>query len=933
ERQTVAIREFLAFLKAAKPKQANEWKPAGQQSYHFIPTSLDDQKRQRSDAQYAASLLEKSAEIWRRDRESYPGWLICPRRLRQELRDGSVHVWPTKASLETLPFERRALVLYELAWRHAVAFWPLGDLLADLLAEIADPARRCDLSRHRQLEIAAMLLDAAREADDGGAFERWAGILETHAEPGSDLRAEATYQRLLRARDALDYMGLSERSDLLRGQDPVWHLRRAALRCECGDLEGAGRDIAEAITTLRERLEGDRSSLWVRSRLAWALWLAGALRTHRFEHADGDDWPAELREDHDDPWEQVDEIRRGAADAVRKQREKKIEIMPLFDPGQYKDRSSVTYLTSMTNIEPVIDLVHLADRVGIPILVDNVSLLSDAAKDAAETVFQPTSGWYLYLLRALSNYSDPLIERYFGRVAMARLPVQVVTEITERVTAAVDFWRRRMRAAQGTRKLAFNGVEQLRLYVEVLSRLTSRRVGNGARADFSLAADLARDPALQHPWLFGPIEHLAERSLSALPPQEQTSLVLEALEFPLPDVNMTRYWKAPSPVGYLFGHSVRPERPSTDPRWDSRIKHLIENVGAENQTRTEAVLRLAYLTYYGVLKVDEREALGHALWSKLDDGQPPLPRDTGLLPHVLARLPAPEGHDAEEAVQARLFDAELVANDRERLEAIAMAAQEEGPHKALRPTREQALRLFDEMATWRERPIDAGGLMEASDRVLQKRAKRRAGETLAFAVVPQFASEDFTEARVQSLLAPNSGISASSLLPALPYLVMHEHETLPEVTARLRRAMVADDFDEVAGAVMAVETWARLEREECAPALPQQLTDRLMFAIETQQREGLQGLVWCARKLVEAGKLSGDTARLNEALGDLLVGTGYDTIEPESRAAITISVVRAECVRLARVLEECGAGGQPVAAWLEAATADPLPEVRFALTR
>lgn len=303
-----------------------------------------------------------------------------------------------------------------------------------------------------------------------------------------------------------------------------------------------------------------------------------------------------------------------------------------------------------------------------------------------------------------------------------------------------------------------------------------------------------------------------------------------------------------------------------------------------------------------------------------------------MLPHVLARLPSPEGYDTEGAARARLFDAELVADDLDRLQAIAAAVQEEGPHEALTPTREQALRLFDIVTAFRERPIDTNGLMEASDRSRQKRAKRLAGEVVAFAIVPQFAPEDFTEARVQCLLTPGSGLSASSMLPALSYLVSQGCEILSEVTTRVRRAMVADDFEEVKGAVIAMEKWARLERMGRAPSLPQQLIDRLIFAIEVRQREGLHALVWCARKLVEAGKLTGDAARLNEALGDLLAGTSYDAIEPESSAAITASMVRAECVRLARALQERGVGGQPAAAWLEAAVADPLPEVRFALS-
>ena len=62
-----------------------------------------------------------------------------------------------------------------------------------------------------------------------------------------------------------------------------------------------------------------------------------------------------------------------------------------------------------------------------------------------------------------------------------------------------------------------------------------------------------------------------------------------------------------------------------------------------------------------------------------------------------------------------------------------------------------------------------------------------------------------------------------------------------------------------------------------------------------------------------------------------IIEADYRRIDPESRAAVTVSLARAECVRLAAALRASGQAGPEVDAWLESAAIDPLPEVRFAL--
>lgn len=86
------------------------------------------------------------------------------------------------------------------------------------------------------------------------------------------------------------------------------------------------------------------------------------------------------------------------------------------------------------------------------------------------------------------------------------------------------------------------------------------------------------------------------------------------------------------------------------------------------------------------------------------------------------------------------------------------------------------------------------------------------------------------------------------------------------------------------------------------------------------------------RRLIGAGLAEeGDRLRVSRVLGELLVEKKYERIDLDSREAVSVSLVRAECVRLARALEDAGSRGPDSTDWLNAAPSDPLPEVRFAL--
>jgi hypothetical protein len=149
----------------------------------------------------------------------------------------------------------------------------------------------------------------------------------------------------------------------------------------------------------------------------------------------------------------------------------------------------------------------------------------------------------------------------------------------------------------------------------------------------------------------------------------------------------------------------------------------------------------------------------------------------------------------------------------------------------------------------------------------------------------------------------------------------------------VQQAISARTNEEVAGGVMALKEWATRASSGAATPLPDQLVNRLISTIESRREVGMTVKLSGAHHLIVAGILSkDDRSRIELALGELFIEKQYERIDPDSREAVAVSLMRAECVRLANALKESGGSSPHIASWLTAASADPLPEVRFSLS-
>jgi hypothetical protein len=937
ERHKIAMRHFLAFLTKERPRSSYDWAPTPVSGYEFLPKTVEDHQRQWTDASYAASLLDKAARIWRADRISYPGWLICPARRRAELRYGCNVARPSPQVIDALSPTRRGEVLYELAWRHCCAQWPVDSHLAGLLANLADDPNTPGNSKAQRLEICILLLRTARQAGNDTEFARWAQVLEAQVHPDSDLPGELAYQRALRARDRLDLATVQTETASVRGADPVWMLRRAALLAELGEFAEAGKLIIEARGELAQRQRNDPNSLWLQSRRAWAEWLARAVEQDSFRGGDKPRWPLEFRQAWCDPEDEIEKIHNEVAADLQKYRQRSAPIAPKFEPGHYTDQSSASHLRSVASVEPLESLNILMETAGLPLRLNIIGFVGALARDAAEISFEPTFQWYVWFLRVVSAPDDWPFGRYFSRLMIAQLSTEVSVKLSESVTAAIAYWRQQI--ARGDTAGRASAVSRLRVYVEALARLTVRLDPVAARANFDLAAGLAGDLSIRHFWLYEPLANLANYSIQTLTQIDRTALVPAVLDFSLSTDEGGHPFHWPNPVESVW--ETRPNRVADDVSWKQCIARLIAAARPGSSQRHEAVLRLAYLSGWGTLDAAEATAFGEALWGQRDTGGNGLPAGTTLLAFLFAELPAPAGIDKARLVSAHLFDCSIaqllsspaalgtveVGRQSGQVRAAAVAGR-----RSVRPTGEQAVRLFDDLVSWRPPTSDPVDPISASLlRPLREGARRDLGEMLRNTIVPSLIEEDRTLERLQGLLAFTRDVRAGTAAAALPYFLGADDKGLSAIVRGIHESIAGRASDEVAGGTMALEIW--IERGlDAHPAPPIELVERVVSSMESGREMGLMYIIRCVRKMGAAGILTLEQkTRVSRALESLWIDYDYERIDPDSRQAVSVSLVRAECLRLARALNDAGVSDPIIGTWLKLESDDPLPEVRFAL--
>ncbi|SEF29799.1 SIR2 family protein [Variovorax sp. NFACC27] len=910
-RHAAATQIFLEVLTALKPKTPWSWVPS---SIHRKSVAAEEFDKSYKDEQFAATLLERQLPVLISDRESYPGWLVCPSGIRFALQTQISDPYPNTKNLAALSPGLRAKLLYEIAWRQSITFEQPQSWLAEQFLLVCDPKDNCGLTKRQQLEIALLLLKRSIWFPDDSSrrmAERASKILEENVQFWPDVVNEISLFRAREARDRHDFPLMEKMAETISEADPVRKIQKAALLAECGRFEEGEKLIRSAFHELSGQYRSSKNSVYVLSRLAWATWLLRGINRWSSEKQ-LERFPANYQEAQCSPFDCMDYVQIRIAKTIEKQNE--AEIDPSFEPGRYIDNSGSIQFSN--ELHPLLLLYGVAESVGIPVRVSGVNFLGDKVKQVTRVDGIDDEHRFSLAIRAANSESDDVLKFAFSRVHMARISQEIADKLFQQSISAIEYWRGKLMAAHvGDKSFALT---KLRIFLEVLARVVVRASSEQAKQAFRLANDIARNSSLRHLWIIDALGHLVEYSLESIPESEHSDVLFEYLAFPLvSEINDSGRMRWPSPQIKNPGTRI------SNAAQDRRIDEIIGSITPISPDDDPALIRLLPLVRSNFLSPAECSKLADAVW-----GAGPVYEsipNIGLSRAILLELPSPNSEATISLLRRYLFErTDGSVCDYELLISIKGAAYVTKDKQF--PTSHQALNYFDRLAAWR--PADTSNDYFSESAGLNKKIAKAIGDVLSGAVVPYLSPADWSSSNLDKLCEFYSKSKSQSVLTAFVYFAQSPDENTKIVKREIRKGLQADDANSVASASYALLKW----REFRSDREVGDLVSQLVTIIESGKKSGLPALLWTMKKMIQNGWLNqSELDVLGECCPSIFDSADYMSTIPSSRSAVSVSLLRAESAKLAGELVRVGSGNQSeLERVLATARLDPLPEVRFA---
>lgn len=811
--------------------------------------------------------------------------------------------------------DSRAKLLYEITWHYSVTYEVVPSWLVQELLKICDPAISCSLTKKQQLEVALLLLKNTRwmaSSETESIIQITNVILKESARYWPESSDELAYHNAIVARDKFEYSALEECVGKIISNSPTWKLKKASLLAELGQLDEGERLVAEAYRELFAQYRNDQNSIYILSRLAWAHWLIRGIEAWSPKR-EFKAFPSHYQDQKCSPWDHIEHISgRITKDLDKQQKQQTIE--PSFEPGRYKDNSNT--VTFSNELHSLLILEGVTGAVGMPLRWGNINFFSESAARLTELEDIDNTHRFSLAIRAANSDTSDVLKKVFSRVQIACLPEEDINFLLKQCGQAINYWSEKR--AEKSENSSNDYIGRLQVFIEVLARVSVRATPEQAKNLFRLAVTLGKKPDFHHFWLFDVLKRLTEFTLQSIPDQQQHDVLMEALSFPLQsEITDKGSIKWANPI-------IRnPGERGKNTILDRRIDEIIDSISPCSSQSAPALLRLLPLIQQKFLTEAEYNKVAEKIWGTDPDYQT-IP-ETGLLRYVLLELPAKDTTAVKALIRRYLFESEdSDLFNQELLADIANAAQAKNSKEL--PSEDQAINYFEKLVIWRfqENDNDIFGRSKQEE----KQTAELLGTVLARSVVPALPPEALTKDNFDKLYTFYEEVDASEVLSPFSYFSAANSIFIKPVEKLIRQGLQAREANKLAQVSFALLTWRDLEEQ---PAL-NGLILRLVYLIGSNRISGLPALLWTANQMHNREYLIDEHIEsLVEVLPVIFDNAGYSDISPSSRDSVSISFVRAACVRLARdILSRSQDKNGELLRILEEAKQDPLPEVRFA---
>lgn len=832
-RHKMATKLFLNSLENEQPEKNHDWQP----------TSLNqkfpdaDHEKYAKDHQYAATCLAAQLPTLTKDRENYPGWLIPPIGIREDIRDQINSPRPSAENISELSKENEAKLLYEISWRYSITNEVLHDWLVDGLFNLVKGGRSAYLNEQQLADIALLLLNYTRweetqNVKNEDIVQTAKNILSDKSVLFPDFKTEIIYYDALVARDNFDFITLKGIESQIEGQDTIWLLRRAAILAELG-LWGKSKNLVQkAHQIYRREYKTSPNSIYLLSRMAWARYLLQ-------QHVDFSDWntlpkePGNTSEHKCSKAPHIDHLTEQVIGLQKKHQKYTNPIEPSFTPGSYQDNGNNQSFRFGT---PIVSLDGYTRKVGIPLFIEHYSILSQVAHGMCiyATDFEnfTNRSHFILAIRAAHNYSDDIIKKQFSRTGIARTPQEIIDDLTPKLLGLLDYW------IENFAETSTYAIQRIGIILEILSRLTVRLSTQYNKDIYLKALTLGHNSIIQNIYP-EPLTNCLEHSLLAVPKSQHDKLLNETLYFPMRSEIKKDHHYWPNPV---IKHL---KEPIITGKTKARIAEIIDSLGSDDaNSNTDALLRILPLYDKNLLDQQEKEQIAQKLWGKIPEYNH-LPK-TNLYYHVFLTLPSPESDKVKRRVMQALFD---FKEDKALFNSINLkitSAASLSKKEPLYPSKDKAKELFTKLVKWQAKPEkDTFSLMN-TDKFNREYLAKDIGQILSYSIVPALPQVDFSQENLNKLLElkqhfKTEKFASSALLEALVHFAIKD-KSFRDISAQHILLSIAFEERDMYYPVNAILKWIDKQPGKTPPVLTE-LKNAIVDAVSPVRTEGLNYII------------------------------------------------------------------------------------------
>lgn len=619
--------------------------------------------------------LAQLLPVWKKQRLSYPGWVIVPEDRRSVLWEYTWHWCHYLPETDSLSDHVDLEFAYELSWRMEKCLCPVFENQIAFFEAILEKY----LPHADEEMLPHLLLWMLRFYREEGLLEKWEELREKIQQNIENLSAEHKanfhYERGLFALFALN---LQELKEILAGWQvneslPFWEAKRAGLLAEIGQVDDAEKILERSLKNIRAKLNLNPIKLdyslvsqesivmlllqYVQTSVSYIQrdWSINQELRNEFSER----WN-ELNQYKCDPWHELKLFESALKQPPLKQSE--VTERKEFDIGRI---THTHHSGSSREARTSYNFLRFCEDAGIPFKIPGSTFGKDAAEGTLPRTIETFPYWTLATMVRIGEAK--VVDHIFNRRYLSKKETAFVDSLIEKYLGCLEQSVAGIRSGSG---FLMDNFEKVLAGVvpEILSRLCCKCSSQSRDRLFNFLLNVYQS---EHRVKYGGrsevIRNLTERLLSAFPAQHRFEMIPKLLEFPVVESS------GPVEASIFINpfHFLNLEKEWIE-IWDKpiipgeKVDVFLERASSVNShVRKWATHVLGELYFLGLLTRGQTDKFAKVLWSNLDDFD--IPTETDYYKFAFLKMPHPLGIEPlqlfKNYVQSKQFPVQKIRED------------------------------------------------------------------------------------------------------------------------------------------------------------------------------------------------------------------------------------------------------------------------------